>query len=195
MPNGWRGESGNTQPYRSRVGALNYLRLTRPDMMCSNNILYQFNKGSTLRLHNHLFLVVCRRLQVLGFIVSQERLETRRLAPNHGVGWLRVRLVIYYWCKEDVLDFTYSDTQSRAVGRYDDQVSGWRGQPAFTRHRSSCMTDMQVFPFSSLVWFLCPCICPPCCNKYLCGDFDSFSQWGTILNKNQNRCVGLSKVN
>ena len=31
-------------PYRSRVGALNYLRLTRPDMLCCNSILSQFNK-------------------------------------------------------------------------------------------------------------------------------------------------------
>ena len=32
-------------PYRSRVGALNYLRLTRPDMSCSTSILSQFNKA------------------------------------------------------------------------------------------------------------------------------------------------------
>ena len=31
-------------PYRSRTGALNYLRLTRPDMCCTNSILSQFNK-------------------------------------------------------------------------------------------------------------------------------------------------------
>ena len=31
-------------PYRSRVGSLNYLRLTKPDMMCCNSILSQFNK-------------------------------------------------------------------------------------------------------------------------------------------------------
>lgn len=31
-------------PYRNRTGALNYLRLTRPDMCCTNSILSQFNK-------------------------------------------------------------------------------------------------------------------------------------------------------
>ena len=31
-------------PYRSRTGALNYLRLTRPDMCCTNSILSQYNK-------------------------------------------------------------------------------------------------------------------------------------------------------
>lgn len=31
-------------PYRSRTGGLNYLRLTRPDMCCTNSILSQFNK-------------------------------------------------------------------------------------------------------------------------------------------------------
>ena len=30
-------------PYRSRTGSLNYLRLTRPDMCCTNSILSQFN--------------------------------------------------------------------------------------------------------------------------------------------------------
>ena len=32
-------------PYRSRTGALNYLRITRPDMCCVNSILSQFNKA------------------------------------------------------------------------------------------------------------------------------------------------------
>ena len=31
-------------PYRSRTGSLNYLRLTRPDMCCTNSILAQRNK-------------------------------------------------------------------------------------------------------------------------------------------------------
>ena len=31
-------------PYRSRTGALNYLRITRPDLCCTNSILSQFNK-------------------------------------------------------------------------------------------------------------------------------------------------------
>ena len=31
-------------PYRSRTGALNYLRITRPDLCCVNSILSQFNK-------------------------------------------------------------------------------------------------------------------------------------------------------
>jgi hypothetical protein len=32
-------------PYRSRTGSLNYLRLTRADMSCTNSILSQFNKN------------------------------------------------------------------------------------------------------------------------------------------------------
>ena len=31
-------------PYRSRTGGLNYLRLTRADMCCTNSVLSQFNK-------------------------------------------------------------------------------------------------------------------------------------------------------
>ena len=38
-------EEARKLPFRSRTGALNYLRLTRPDMCCTNSILSQFNKN------------------------------------------------------------------------------------------------------------------------------------------------------
>ena len=38
-------EAASKLPYRSRTGSLNYLRLTRPDLSCTNSILSQFNKN------------------------------------------------------------------------------------------------------------------------------------------------------
>ena len=68
-------------PYRSRTGALNYLRLTRPDMCCTNSILSQFNKqwglGTPPLRHYNARLAVRWRHQDTRPNPAQKRLDLR----------------------------------------------------------------------------------------------------------------------
>ena len=48
--------------------------------------------------------------------------------------------VIRYWCKEDVLDFAYTDTH----GQLADMMTKVLTKPHFTRHRASTMSNMEV---------------------------------------------------
>ena len=49
--------------------------------------------------------------------------------------------VIRYWCKEDVLDFAYTDTH----GQLADIMIKCLALPAFTRLRSACMTNIKLW--------------------------------------------------
>ena len=48
--------------------------------------------------------------------------------------------VIRYWCKEDVIDFSYIDTASQLA----DIMTKCLAYPAFSKHRSQCMSDIRV---------------------------------------------------
>ena len=48
--------------------------------------------------------------------------------------------VIRYWCKEDVMDFAYVDTDNQLA----DIMTKILTMPAFRRHRAQCMSDMHV---------------------------------------------------
>ena len=48
--------------------------------------------------------------------------------------------VIRYWCRNDVIDFAYLDTASQLA----DMMTKVLPYPTFCRHRSQCMSDIQV---------------------------------------------------
>ena len=48
--------------------------------------------------------------------------------------------VIRYWCKEDVMDFTYISTDDQLADIMTKVLTG----PLFSRHRAHCMSDMHV---------------------------------------------------
>ena len=48
--------------------------------------------------------------------------------------------VIRYWCKEDVLDFAYTNTH----GQLTDMMTKVLTRSHFTRHRASTMSNMDV---------------------------------------------------
>ena len=58
--------------------------------------------------------------------------------------------VIRYWCKEDVMDFTYMDTD----GQLADIMTKSLSSSLFKRHRSQCMSNIHVDdvkgPFGSI---------------------------------------------
>ena len=47
---------------------------------------------------------------------------------------------IRYWCRKDVMDFTYVDTHSQLA----DIMTKLLTLPAFRRHRAQCMSDEHV---------------------------------------------------
>ena len=227
-------------PYRSRTGGLNYLRLTRPDVCCTNSILSQFNKmwgvphynatthawqyvGGTpdwglifrksgWKLGQKVKAVVwvdsgfascpdTRRSRGGFFVFLNGDVVDFGCKLQHGVPaqstsdaeyraitdacnaliWIRSCLlelgieiqepvlfrednqatvsmatnfmttkrtkhidvkhhVIRYWCKDDVMDFCYTDTDSQLA----DIMTKTLTYPSFTRHRSQCMSDAHV---------------------------------------------------
>ena len=48
--------------------------------------------------------------------------------------------VIRYWCKDNIIDFTYTNTD----GQLADMMTNVLSYPCFSRHRSYCMTDIMV---------------------------------------------------
>ena len=48
--------------------------------------------------------------------------------------------VIRYWCKEDVMDFAYTDTD----GQLADIMTKILSESPFRRHRRQCMSDAHV---------------------------------------------------
>ena len=48
--------------------------------------------------------------------------------------------VIRYWCKEDVMDFTYVSSEAQLA----DIMTKILSAPPFERHRAQCMLNMQV---------------------------------------------------
>ena len=48
--------------------------------------------------------------------------------------------VIRYWCRKDVMDFTYTDTDSQLA----DIMTKVLTLPPFRRHRAHCMSDIHV---------------------------------------------------
>ena len=227
-------------PYRARTGGLNYLRLTRPDMCCTNSILGQRNAkwgvphfeatthawqyaggtkhwGLLMRKSGWKFGQKLRSTVYVdaghgscpdtrrsrdGFFVflngdpvyygcklqpgvpaqSTSGAEYRAItAACNALIWMRSCLnelgmeleepvlfrednqaaismatnymtskrtkhidikhhVIRYWCKEDVMDFTYISTDDQLADIMTKVLTG----PLFSRHRAHCMSDMHV---------------------------------------------------
>ena len=48
--------------------------------------------------------------------------------------------VIRYWCKDDVMDFAYIDTDNQLA----DIMTKILSLPQFRRHRAQCMSNMHV---------------------------------------------------
>ena len=48
--------------------------------------------------------------------------------------------VIRYWCKDDVMDFAYIESEEQLADIMTKVLTG----PAFRRHRAQCMSDIHV---------------------------------------------------
>lgn len=80
--------------YRSHTGALNYLRITRPDLCCTNSILsltIQQRMGSTSLRCNHVGMAIRRRNQVSRTRSTQKWMDPRTACERLSMGrcWTR----------------------------------------------------------------------------------------------------------